>query len=128
KEVSPLSEVSARNEALHKAHSQLEELEQLRRDHAELDELAVKIAALRQARAQRKLAAERNGEDQIHGLELENARLRGELEQLKAAPAIIEARRSVDGSQLEHIGRFFRGYARNNGGKYPHDFAELRYY
>jgi hypothetical protein len=50
------------------------------------------------------------------------------LDEIKVAPSSIEARRSVDSSELEQIGHFFRAYARNNSGKYPADFNELRYY
>jgi hypothetical protein len=127
-EVSRLSGVSKQNEALQKAYAQLEELERLRRNHLELGELAVKIGALRQAQAERKMEAQQAGGEQIRRLELENAQLRAELEQVKTAPGSIEARRSVDGSELQHIGLFFRSYARNNHGKYPTDFTELRYY
>ena len=57
-EVSRLSTVSAQNEALRKTYAQLEELELLRRNHLALGDLAVKIAALRQAQTQRKSGSE----------------------------------------------------------------------
>lgn len=127
-EVSRLNEVAAQNETLQKAYAQVEELERLRRNHLELGELALKIRALRQTQAQRQMAAQQVGGEEIRKLELENAKLREELEQIKAAPGSLAARRSVDGSELEHIRLFFRSYARNNHGKYPTDFTELRYY
>jgi TolA-binding protein len=127
-EVARLREASAPNEALQLNHSQLEELERLRRTHLELDELTLKIAALRQDQARRKMEAQQAGGEQIRRLEGENAQLRAQLEQTKAAPGNAEARRSVDSSQLEHISHFFRSYARNNKGKYPTDFTELKYY
>jgi len=127
-QISRLGDISAQNEALQKAYAQLEELERLRRNHFELGELTSRIAALRQAQAQRKMEAQQAAEEKLRTLELENAQLRAELDQMKAAPGFVEARRSVDGSQLEHIGLFFRSYARNNHGKYPSDFTELKYY
>jgi DNA repair exonuclease SbcCD ATPase subunit len=127
-EVSQLGEVREQHKALQKAYAELEELERLRQNHFELGELTLKIAALRRAQAQRKMEAQQAGGEQIRKLELENAQLRAELEQKKAAPGAIEDRLSVDGSELQQIGYFFRAYAKNNSGKYPADFGELRYY
>jgi hypothetical protein len=127
-EISRLSDVSAQGEALQKTYAQLEELERLRRNHFELGELTAKVAALRRAQAQRNVSAQQAAVEEFRKLKLENAELRAELDRLKASPGSIEARRSVDGSELEQIGHFFRAYARNNNGKYPTDFAELKYY
>jgi prepilin-type processing-associated H-X9-DG protein len=126
-EVSQLRENSVENEAARKARADLEELEQLRRNHAELGELALKLRSLRETQAQRQATENENAND-VRKLEAENAQLRSQVEQLKHAPTTAEARRSVDGTQLAQIGQYFRGYARNNGGKFPQDFAQLRYY
>jgi hypothetical protein len=123
-EVSHLSGLVTQNEALQKTYGQLEELERLRRNHFELGQLTAKIAALRQARAQ----AQQVGEDELRKLQIENERLRAELSEMKVAPRTIEDRLAVDGSELERISLFFRAYARNNNGKYPTDFSDLRYY
>jgi hypothetical protein len=123
-EVSGLRNVLAQNEALQKTCAQLEELERLRRNHIELGELTAKIAALRRAQDQARHASA----EEIRKLKVENERLRAELSELKAEPSAIEARLSVDGAELEQIGHFFRAYARNNNGRYPTDFAELKYY
>jgi hypothetical protein len=123
-EVSRLIDVSIQHQALQKTQAQLEELERLRRNHFELGELTAKVTALRRAQAQKSGAAA----EEVRKLELENAQLRAELADMKAAPSSIEGRRSVDGSELEQIGHFFRAYARNNSGKYPTDFNELSYY
>jgi DNA repair exonuclease SbcCD ATPase subunit len=127
-QVSRLPEISDRNLALQKIQAQLEELQRLRRNRLELDELAAKIDALRRTQAQRTNDAQRAGGEHVRRLESENAQLRAELEQFKTAPGTLEARQSVDASQLEHISRFFKSYARNNAGRYPADFSELRYY
>jgi len=127
-EVAQLRETSADNQAARKARGDLEELDQLRRNHAELGELASKISVLRQAQARQSQEVYSGGGDQVRRLEVENQQHRGELEQLKHASTTIAARRSVDGTQLEQIASFFRSYARNNKGKYPRDFTELRYY
>jgi hypothetical protein len=127
-EVFRLSQASVQNEKLQGAYAQLEELERLRRNHFELGELAARVTAMRQAQAQGRMAAQQAGVEEIHKLKLENTQLRAELEKIKTAPSSIENRRSVDGSELEQIGHFFRAYAKNNDGKYPPDFTELKYY
>jgi prepilin-type processing-associated H-X9-DG protein len=126
-ELFQLRKISRDNEAARKARADLEELEQLRRNHIELGELALKLRGLRKAQAQRQARENENAND-VRKLESENAQLRSQVEQLKHAPTTAEARRSVDGTQLAQIAHYFRGYARNNGGKFPSDFAELKYY
>jgi len=127
-EVSRLPEVMARNKARQENELRLEELEQLRRNHLELDRLAAKVEQLRRMQAQRSSEERRKDGEQIHLLETQNSRLRTELAQMKAAPETAEARLSVDRTQLEQIARFFYSYARNNSGRYPSNFSELRYY
>jgi prepilin-type processing-associated H-X9-DG protein len=109
------------------ARADVDELELLRRNHVELGDLAVKLRGLRETRA-RQEAASKASADEVNQLQGENAQLRNRVDQLKRAPATAEARRSVDETQLAQIGQYFRAYARNNGGKFPPDFAELRYY
>lgn len=126
-EVSQLRERSSDNEAARKARADSEELEQLRRNHVELGELALKLRGLRAAHAQRS-ANEKESAESARNLQAQNAQLRSEVEQLKHAPTAAQARRSVDETQLAQIAEYFRGYARNNGGKFPQDFAQLRSY
>ncbi len=127
-EVSHLQKISGQTAERQRAEAQLEELERLRRNHHELDQLAARIEGLRRTKALEQSESEKTDAEQIHRLEAENVQLRGQLEALKSSAVNTEARRFVDSYQLEHISRFFRSYARNNAGRYPSDFSELRYY
>jgi hypothetical protein len=114
----------AEKAALRNVAAQMDELEDLRRNHLELGGLTARVAALRAAEAQKNVAAQ----NEAKRLELENQHLRLDLEQAKHSPSTLEARASVDGNQLQQIAAFFQMYARNNSGRYPRDFSELKFY
>jgi prepilin-type processing-associated H-X9-DG protein len=97
-------------------------------NHArEENQLITEIVALK-AEEKQTPEARQTGWAGIQILQRENQELRQQLDQWKAAPAVVEARRSVDANQLRQIGQFFGAYAKNNGGKFPSSFNELKYY
>ncbi len=97
-------------------------------NHArEENQLITEIIALRAEEKQTR-EAQQNGRAEIQTLQRENQQLRQQLDQWRAAPAVVEARRSVDVNQLRQISQFFEAYAKNHGGKFPSSFNELKYY
>ncbi|SRR6266581_378615 len=122
------AQVRAQNQALRKIFLQLDELEDLRKDHAEIFRLRNEIGQLQAAWEKRKLAAARGAEEQVSQLKTENNQLRDENQQLEQAPRTLSARQEVDVDELNLIAGALSLYAKMNDNQLPAQFAELRSY
>src|SRR6266550_2466426 len=127
-QLADVAQVRAQNQALRKILLQLDELDELRKDHAELFRLRNEIGRLQAAGEKRKLAAVRTAEEQLSQLKTENIRLRDENQQLEQAPQTVSARQQVDVDELNQIAGALSLYARMNDNKLPAQFGELRSY
>jgi hypothetical protein len=122
------TQVRAQNQALRKTLLQLDVLDDLRKDHAELFRLRNEIGQLQAATELRKLAAARSAEEQLAQLKTENIRLRDGNQQLVQAPQTLSARQQVDVDELNQIAGALSLYAKMNDNKLPAQFSELRSY
>jgi hypothetical protein len=127
-QLADLAPVRAQNQALRTILFQLDELDQLRKDHAELFRLRNEIGRMQLADEKRKLAAARSAEDQLSQLKTENTQLRDENQQLAQAPQTVTARQEVDVDELNQIAGALTLYARMNDNKLPAQFSELKSY
>src|SRR6266436_2358918 len=127
-QLAEFGQVRAQNQALRILLAQLDELEALRKDNAELLRIRHEILELQATADKRKLAAARSREGQVLQLQTDNLQLRLENEQLEQAPQIVSARQQVDVDELAQIGDALRLYAKMNDNNLPGQFAELRHY
>ena len=118
----------AQNDSLRKILAQLDDLEALRKDNAELLLVRKEIRGLEAIAEKRKLAAARSLDEQISQLQTENLQLRDQNFQLEQAPKTVSARQAVDVDELTQIAEALSLYAKMNDNNLPEQFGELKHY
>jgi prepilin-type processing-associated H-X9-DG protein len=128
RQLSDAAAVKAENETLQQILRQSEDLDDLRKDNAEVFRARREIARLQTALEKRKRDSARSLEEQVSQLQAENLQLRDENQQLERSPKTVSAREAVDLNELGEIGQVLGLYASMNSNNLPQNLTELKSY
>jgi prepilin-type processing-associated H-X9-DG protein len=128
RQLSDAAAVKAENETLQQILRLSEDLDDLRKDNAELLRARREIVRLQTALEKRKRDSAHSLEEQLSQLQTENLQLRHDNQQLEQTPKTVSAREAVDLNELAEIGQILGLYASMNSNNLPHDLTELKSY